>query len=84
MAGRIPDVAVMTFALFSVALLMGTGVRTGVSRKTRTSFRGAEAIEDSKLGEMGCYRACVFSRCVVCVVLSVRPLASPPPCCATS
>lgn len=46
----IPEWMVMALAFGSVVLLMTTGVRLGVSRKTRTSFAGAEFIEDSKAG----------------------------------
>lgn len=48
-----PDFVVMAFVFGSLVLLMTSGVRWGVNRKSRTSFAGAEFIEDSRTGEGG-------------------------------
>lgn len=49
----VPDFVVMAFVFGSLVLLMTSGVRWGVNRKSRTSFAGAEFIEDSRTGEGG-------------------------------
>jgi len=49
----LPDFVVLALAFASVVLVMSTGVRWGVRRKARTSFAGAEFIEDSAAGERG-------------------------------
>jgi hypothetical protein len=46
----IPDSAVLALVVASVALVMSTGVRWGVSHKARTAHAGAEFIEDSLAG----------------------------------
>jgi hypothetical protein len=47
----LPGFVVFGMAFGSMALLMTSGVRWGVNRKTRTSFNGQEYIEDSMAGE---------------------------------
>jgi hypothetical protein len=67
--GPFPEVVVLAMAFGSVVLLMSTGVRWGVNRKVRTSFNGAEFIEDSLAGGAWALRR-------VRAVHAVRPVRS--------
>ncbi|GBF93193.1 hypothetical protein Rsub_05925 [Raphidocelis subcapitata] len=59
--GPFPAFVVLSMAFGSVVLLMSTGVRWGVRRKVRTSFNGADYLEDSLAGNQTRYRVLATS-----------------------